>query len=127
VTPGVSPYLTIDGVLRAIEFYKTVFGAEELGVHMAEDGKRVMHAALRINGGLVMLSDSFPEFGDYPPPDPSAARLYRSAWPCQIRPRWIACTSARSITAPPPSWTLRTPFGERASPCSRTRSAIVGC
>jgi PhnB protein len=68
---GISPYLTIDGAPRAIAFYKTVFAAEDLGIHMADDGQRVMHAALRINGGLVMVSDSFPEFGDHPPPDPN--------------------------------------------------------
>ena len=69
--PGISPYLTVAGAPRAIAFYKTVFGAAELGIHMADDGQRVMHAALRINGGVVMLSDSFAEFGDYPPPDPN--------------------------------------------------------
>jgi PhnB protein len=69
-TPGVAPYLTIDGATRAIVFYKTVFAAEELGRHMTDDGRRVMHCALRINGGTVMLSDSLPEHDDYPPPDP---------------------------------------------------------
>jgi PhnB protein len=67
---GVPPYLTVGGAARAIDFYKTVFGAEELGRHMAEDGRRIMHCALRINGGTVMLADSITEHGDYPPPDP---------------------------------------------------------
>jgi PhnB protein len=67
---GVAPYLTVDGAARAIDHYKTVFGAEELGRHMADDGARIMHCVLRINGGTVMLADSIPAHDDYPPPDP---------------------------------------------------------
>jgi PhnB protein len=31
--------------------------------HLAEDGKRIMHAHLLINGGHLMLNDDFPEYG----------------------------------------------------------------
>lgn len=62
---GVIPYLTIPsrGGQAAIDFYCAAFGAEELFRNLAEDGERVMHARLRINGDLVMLSDEFPEYG----------------------------------------------------------------
>ena len=30
---------------------------------MAEDGKRILHAHLLINGGHLMLNDEFPEYG----------------------------------------------------------------
>jgi PhnB protein len=61
---GVIPHLTIGGgrATEAIDFYTRAFGAEELGRHMAEDGKRVMHCHLRINGGSLMLNDDFPEW-----------------------------------------------------------------
>jgi PhnB protein len=68
--PGIAPYLTIDGASAAIDFYKAAFGAEEMFRQMAEGGRRVMHCSLRINGGTVMLSDSFPEPGT-PGPDPA--------------------------------------------------------
>jgi PhnB protein len=61
--PTVSPYLTIRNASEAIDFYTRAFGAEEENRHMADDGTRVMHASLRINGGAVMLSDEFPECG----------------------------------------------------------------
>ncbi|MGZ9099100.1 MAG: VOC family protein [Brevundimonas sp.] len=63
-TTGVAPHLTIPsrGGQAAIEFYTRAFGAEELRRHMAEDGERLMHAYLVINGGPVMLNDEFPEF-----------------------------------------------------------------
>ena len=64
-TTGVAPHLTIPsrGGQAAIEFYTKAFGAEELIRHMAEDGERLMHAHLRINGGSVLLNDEFSEYG----------------------------------------------------------------
>lgn len=66
---GVIPYLTIPsrGGQAAVEFYRAAFGAEELFRNLADDGERLMHSRLVINGGLVMLSDEFPEYG--PPAD----------------------------------------------------------
>lgn len=61
--PPVSPYLTIRNAAAAIDFYKRAFKAVEDGRHLADDGKRIMHATILINGGPVMLSDEFPEHG----------------------------------------------------------------
>lgn len=61
---GLSPYLHIKGgrAREAIEFYKAAFGATESNLMPAEDGKRVMHASLSINGAVLMISDEFPEY-----------------------------------------------------------------
>lgn len=58
--PALSPHLVVDDAAAAIDFYGKAFGAEELGRVPRPDGKLV-HAALRINGSLVMLNDDFPE------------------------------------------------------------------
>ncbi len=58
---AVVPYLAMDNATAAIAFYQKVFDAKVFDHHMAEDGKRVTHATLLINGGVVMLSDEFPE------------------------------------------------------------------
>lgn len=62
-TTGVTPHLTIPsrGGQAAIEFYTRAFGAVEVRRMLAEDGERLMHAHLTINGGSVMLNDEFPE------------------------------------------------------------------
>ncbi len=63
---GVTAHLTIrDGkAADAIAFYKHAFGATEaVPPHLADDGKRIMHAHLGINGGHLMLNDDFPEYG----------------------------------------------------------------
>lgn len=62
--PPLSPHIAVSNGIAAIEFYKKAFGATELTKHMAPDGKRVMHAALAINGAVLMLSDDFPEYRD---------------------------------------------------------------
>ena len=62
----VTPYLTIRGADRAIEFYKRVFGAKEVVRMPGPDGK-LMHAELEIGDSMIMLSDEFPEMGGKPP------------------------------------------------------------
>jgi uncharacterized glyoxalase superfamily protein PhnB len=61
-----TPYLTVRGAERAIDFYKRAFGAEERGVMKGPDGK-VMHAELKIGDSIIMLADEFPEFGSLSP------------------------------------------------------------
>lgn len=58
-----APYLRVNGARKAIEFYKNAFGAKLRMIMDADDKHRVMHADLIINGGELMLSDPFPEFG----------------------------------------------------------------
>ena len=62
---GVTAHLTIgdNRAAEAIDFYAKAFGAEELGRHLADDGQRVMHSHLSLNGGSLMLNDDFPEYG----------------------------------------------------------------
>ena len=59
---SISPALTVRNGAGAVEFYKRAFGAEELGRMPAPDGKKLMHAALRIGDSMLMLADDFPEF-----------------------------------------------------------------
>jgi uncharacterized glyoxalase superfamily protein PhnB len=63
VTGGVVPYLTVSDAAGAAEFYKRAFAAGEVARMPAQDGRRLMHCHLTINGGSVMLSDAFPESG----------------------------------------------------------------
>lgn len=68
---GVTPHLSVEGADAAIDFYKNAFAAEELAKHYHEDGKRLMHAHLAINGGTLMLNDIFDEFGMSRTPSPN--------------------------------------------------------
>jgi PhnB protein len=63
LTAGVVPYLNIDGASEASAFYQKAFGAKEIARMPGEDGKRLMHCHLEINGGSLMIADNFPEMG----------------------------------------------------------------
>jgi PhnB protein len=56
------PHLACDNCSSAIEFYKKAFGAEEIHRLPAPDGRRIMHAALRIGTSTLFLADDFPEY-----------------------------------------------------------------
>ncbi|HEY7329918.1 MAG TPA: VOC family protein [Gemmataceae bacterium] len=47
---------------EAIQFYKKAFGAEEICRIPAADGRRIMHAEIRIDRSFVFLADDFPDF-----------------------------------------------------------------
>ena len=63
-TWGLTPHLTIPsrGASAAVDFYIIAFGAEVLDRKLADDGERLIHAHLKINGASVMLNDEFPEY-----------------------------------------------------------------
>lgn len=59
---GIIPHLVCDPCADAIEFYKQAFGAKEICRMLAPDGKRIMHAAIEIDGRPLFLVDDFPEY-----------------------------------------------------------------
>jgi PhnB protein len=63
---SITPYIIVAGAARAIEFYKSVFGAVE---RMRLDGLngKIGHAELTIGDSIVMLADEHPEMGAFAP------------------------------------------------------------
>ncbi|OAP41287.1 DUF4440 domain-containing protein [Sinorhizobium glycinis] len=67
---GVIAYLNVEDADATAKFYARAFGAKEEDRKYAEDGKRLIHCHLTINGGALMLNDPFPEFGfPWKPPE----------------------------------------------------------
>lgn len=77
-TTGVTPHLTInDGRAgEACDFYVAAFGATERMRMPADDGKRLMHAHLVVNGASLMLADDFPEYSGRPSGAPAGVTLH---------------------------------------------------
>ncbi len=75
---GVTPHLTIGNGKgeEAVAFYAAAFGATEQFRHMADDGKRIMHCHLSLNGGSLMLNDDFPEFAGHSASPPASVTLH---------------------------------------------------
>jgi uncharacterized glyoxalase superfamily protein PhnB len=60
--PALAPHIVCDGAADAIEFYKAAFGAEEM-MRLPGQDSRLMHAAIAINGAMIMMVDENKEFG----------------------------------------------------------------
>jgi uncharacterized glyoxalase superfamily protein PhnB len=58
---GLIPHLVVNDGAAAIDFYKKALGAEELFRMPAPDGKKLMHAEIRVGGKVIFLCDDFPE------------------------------------------------------------------
>ncbi len=59
----VTPYISVKGAAKALDFYKRAFGAEVL-VRMDMPDGRVGHAEMKIGDSYVMLADEMPEMAD---------------------------------------------------------------
>ena len=79
-------YLTIDGAAAAIEFYKAAFGAEEVRRVPADDGKRLMHAEIRVFGQSVLMSDAFSEYGNIKSPTALGGTTFNMIASFEARP-----------------------------------------
>ena len=58
----VYPFLHVRGGAAAIDFYKRVFGAQEL-LRLAYPDGRIAHAELKLGSATLMLADEHPDYG----------------------------------------------------------------
>ena len=63
--PSVSAYVMADGAQRVIDFLKKTFDATELRRYDSPDGT-ILHAEVRIDDTVVMLSDGGGQFPAFP-------------------------------------------------------------
>lgn len=61
-----TPYLTVSGAARAIDFYKIAFDATEV-MRMDGPGGSIVHAELQIGNSRIMLTDESPQMGNKSP------------------------------------------------------------
>jgi uncharacterized glyoxalase superfamily protein PhnB len=99
----ITPYLSVKGAAAAIDFYRRAFGAAELARMQAEDGKRILHAVVQINGGAVMLSDEFPEYNGTPAPTPASPTSVSVAIEFDT-PAEVDATFAQAVAAGANGW-----------------------
>ena len=59
----VTPYISVKGAAKALDFYQRAFGAEVL-VRMDMPDGRVGHAEIKIGDSFVMLAEEMPERSD---------------------------------------------------------------
>lgn len=60
---GLVAYVTVDGAIKAADFYKRAFGAEVATIFPPDEKGRTMHVHVYINGSSLMMSDAYPDHG----------------------------------------------------------------
>src|SRR3546814_14508189 len=77
-TGGLTPHITIRDkrAAEAIDFYARAFGATEVVRVPADDGVRLMHAHMHVNGASPMMHDDSPEYSRNPAPAPAGVDLH---------------------------------------------------
>jgi PhnB protein len=135
----VTPYITVKGADRAIEFYKRAFGATEISRMPGPDG-RIGHAEIKLGDSHVFLSDEYPEMDARSPETLGGSPVGLFLYLEDVDVVFQRAVSAGAQSVRPPAdmfWgdrygTLRDPFGhvwhvathiEDVSPEEMTRRA----
>lgn len=63
---SVTPYLIVKEPAKALEFYKTAFGAKEI-MRMDDGHGGIMHAEFQIGDSKVMMAGEYPDMGALSP------------------------------------------------------------
>jgi PhnB protein len=74
-----TPYITVQGAKKAIEFYKEAFGATEVGRITMSDGT-IGHCELKINGSTLMLAEENKQWGNISPQTLGGTTVYLSLY-----------------------------------------------
>ena len=68
VGPPVRPHLTVKDGMRAIEFYKNAFGAEEVSIIVDPNTSKIAHSELLFGTSIVYVADELGYTGLHAPP-----------------------------------------------------------
>lgn len=122
---SLTPFLAIQGAGRAVDFYRSVFGARVVDV--TEIGGVVVHADLDLGDGRLQLGEPSPDYGLVPAP-PGEADCYSIGLYCADVDAVVARAEEAGATVREPASTfvsgdrfasIRDPFGVRWSIMSR--------
>ncbi|WP_404286217.1 VOC family protein [Glutamicibacter arilaitensis] len=122
---SLTPFLAIKNAVRAVEFYRDIFGARI--VDSTEIGGVMVHAELDFGNGKLQLGEPHPDYGLVEPPVPPEA-CYSMGLYCQNVDELVAKAEAAGGTIREPLATFVSgdrfasiidPFGVRWSLMSR--------
>jgi uncharacterized glyoxalase superfamily protein PhnB len=117
---SLTPFIVIDGAAKAIEFYRSVFGAKVLETMDGSDGS-IAHAELDFGNGRLQLSDPNSDYG-LEAPERKASVTHSIVLYCADADDVVAKAEAAGATIREPVQTFVTgdrfasivdPFGQR--------------
>jgi PhnB protein len=97
-------HMTVRGAAAAIDFYRRVFGADELYRNTEGEGGRIVHAELLVRGARVVVHDEFPEWGMLGPVTTGGASVSLNLYVDDARSLHAAALAAGAaeVSAPTP-------------------------
>ena len=95
----VTPVLTVAGAAGAVEFYASVFGAEEGARIYREDGVSVAHSELKIGDSQLIVCDENPYFGIHAPTTIGASPVVVHLYLTDIDATWERAVEAGATGA----------------------------
>jgi PhnB protein len=122
IPPGyrsITPYLAIDGAIRALAFYAEAFGARER-MRLEMPGGKIGHAEIEIGDFVVMLADPWPD-GQFVAPRSDGVPVTIHLYVEDADAAFDRAVAAGAVPMQPMSTkfygdrtgTLRDPFGHR--------------
>jgi PhnB protein len=122
IPPGyrsITPYLAIDGAIRALAFYVEAFGARER-MRLEMPGGKIGHAEIEIGDSVVMLADPWPD-GQFVAPQSDGVPVTIHLYVEDADAAFDRAVAAGAVPMQPMSTkfygdrtgTLRDPFGHR--------------
>ena len=99
---SLTPHLVVSDAAKAIDFYKQAFGAEEIMRAPDPSGDRLMHAEMKIGNSMLMLTDTYPEYGGKNPQDLGGSPLTINIY-CEDVDAMVeqAAAAGAEVTMPP--------------------------
>jgi PhnB protein len=76
---SLTPYITVIGAKKAVEFYKEAFGAKEVGRITMPDGS-IGHCELEIGNSKIMLAEENKQWGNISPQTLGGTTVYLSLY-----------------------------------------------
>ncbi len=80
---SLTPYITVKGAEKAIEFYKKAFGAKEVGQIKMADGT-IGHCELAIGDSKLMLAEENKQWGNLSPETLGGTTVYLSLYVADV-------------------------------------------
>ena len=126
----VTPRLVVSDGARAIEFYRSAFGAVELGEHFLDPDGAVIHAELRIGDSVVMITEESTDGGSGAPGASGAVTAIMATYWEDVDAAWARAIIAGAEIMHPLAdrfygergGRLRDPFGQQWMMSKRTET-----
>jgi len=96
-----TPTLVVRGAAAAVDYYKSVFGAQELSRHYGDDAATVLRSEIKIGNSILHLVDEMPAFGILSPISLGGASGSIQLYLDDLDDAWARALAANAVVVRP--------------------------